>query len=70
MRTLVLAFFIATVNCHAAEVPSVAKPGEGALLSAGLIYPLEGRATPQCHASTIVQTTKGGPCRRMVCRHA
>ena len=70
MRTLVLAFFIAMVNCHAAEVPSVAKPGEGALLSAGLIYPLEGRATPQCHASTIVQTTKGGPCRRMVCRHA
>jgi predicted neuraminidase len=60
MRTLVLAFFIATVNCHAAEVPSVAKPGEGALLSAGLIYPLEGRATPQCHASTIVQTTQGG----------
>lgn len=25
----------------------------------GLIYPLEGRATPQCYASTIVQTTKG-----------
>lgn len=29
-------------------------------VSGELIYPLEGRQTPQCHASTIVQTTNGG----------
>jgi predicted neuraminidase len=49
-----------SIQVPAAELPPLAKPGQGALLSAGLIYPLEGRATPQCHASTIVQTTKGG----------
>jgi len=60
-------FFIAlgagcasSIQVPAAELPPLAKPGQGALLSAGLIYPLEGRATPQCHASTIAQTTKGG----------
>ena len=59
MKSLVIALLVVTVNCRAAELPPLAKPGEGALLSAGLIYPVEGRATPQCHASTIVQTTKG-----------
>lgn len=29
---------------------------EGACLSSELIYPLDGRPTPQCHASTIVET--------------
>ena len=60
-------FFIAlgagcasSIQVPAAELPPLAKPGQGALLSAGLIYPLEGRLTPQCHASTIAQTTKGG----------
>jgi predicted neuraminidase len=59
MKSLVIALLVVTVNGRAAELPPLAKPGEGALLSAGLIYPVKGRATPQCHASTIVQTTKG-----------
>ena len=43
----------------AAELPPLAQVGEGGLVSAELIYELEGRATPQCHASTIVETPPG-----------
>ena len=56
MKYIVASFMLA-LAVVASELPPVAKPGQGALLSAGLIYPLEGRLTPQCHASTIVQTT-------------
>ncbi len=41
------------------EVPPVAKPGEGAYLSGGLIYSLDDKPTPQCHASTIAETKSG-----------
>ena len=41
------------------RLPPVAKPGNGALLSAGLIYDLDNAPTPQCHASTIVETGSG-----------
>ncbi len=43
----------------AAELPPLAVPGKGALLSAELIYSLEDRPTPQCHASTIAETSTG-----------
>ena len=43
----------------AAELPPLAKPGQGALLSANLIYSLGNRPTPQCHASTIAETPTG-----------
>ena len=43
----------------AADLPPLAKVGEGGLVSAELIYELEGRATPECHASTIVETPQG-----------
>lgn len=48
-------------NSADAEVrlPEKSKPGSGAVVSAELIYKLEGRQTPQCHASTIVETPKG-----------
>jgi len=42
-----------------ANEPPQASAGEGACLSAQLIYALEGRPTPQCHASTIVETPSG-----------
>ena len=42
-----------------ANEPPQATAGEGACLSAQLIYALEGRPTPQCHASTIVETPSG-----------
>lgn len=40
-------------------LPKVAAAGEGAILAAEFIYALEGRQTPECHASTIVETTSG-----------
>ena len=40
-------------------LPPMAQPGEGALVSAELIYPLDNKPTPQCHASTIVETPSG-----------
>ena len=43
----------------AAELPPLAVPGQGALVSADLIYSLENRPTPQCHASTIAETPNG-----------
>ncbi len=36
-----------------------AKVGEHGILSAEFIYPLEGRQTPECHASSIVETSRG-----------
>lgn len=41
------------------DLPPVAKPGVGGYVSGELIYKLEGRPTPQCHASTIVETPSG-----------
>ncbi|HID76927.1 MAG TPA: sialidase [Planctomycetaceae bacterium] len=40
-------------------MPPLAIPGQGAYVEGALIYPLDDRPTPQCHASTIVQTPSG-----------
>ena len=40
-------------------LPPLAEPGEGAYVSGKLIYPLDKKPTPQCHASTIVETPTG-----------
>lgn len=37
----------------------VTKPGENGYVSGQLIYALQGRQTPECHASTIVETADG-----------
>ena len=37
----------------------VTKVGENGLLSAELVYPVDDKPTPQCHASTIVETPSG-----------
>lgn len=39
--------------------PPMAQPGEGACVSAELIYSLDDRPTPECHASTIAETPSG-----------
>ena len=41
------------------HLPPLAKPGEGAYLSGELLYPLNHKPTPACHASTIVETPSG-----------
>tara|TARA_R110002167_G_scaffold73727_1_gene206470 strand:- start:3201 stop:4361 length:1161 start_codon:yes stop_codon:yes gene_type:complete len=37
----------------------LAQPGQGAYISGELIYPLVNKPTPECHASTIVETPTG-----------
>lgn len=41
------------------EMPNVAKPGENGYIKGELIYSLDNRPTPECHASTIVETRSG-----------
>lgn len=41
------------------EFPPVAGPGTPGFVSGELIYSLENKPTPQCHASTIVETPSG-----------
>ncbi len=62
MKFLSLSAALLPFSAIAADGPAFpppAKSGEGALLSSGLIYPLDGRQTPQCHASTITETPTG-----------
>jgi len=40
-------------------LPPVLHPGEGAFISGELIYPLNDKPTPQCHSSSIVETSSG-----------
>lgn len=56
---IIYTLLCAAALIHAAELPPKAQRGQGALLSSGFIYPLENRPTPQCHASTIVETKTG-----------
>jgi predicted neuraminidase len=45
---------------QATTVPSqIASPGSGGYVQGELIYPLDDKPTPQCHASTIEQTPHG-----------
>ena len=41
------------------EIPNVAQPGENGYVSGELIYPLEDKPTPQCHASTLAELPDG-----------
>lgn len=41
------------------HLPALADSAAEAYVYGGLIYPLDNRPTPQCHASTIVETPKG-----------
>ncbi|MGB6044115.1 MAG: sialidase family protein [Pirellulales bacterium] len=51
---------LAGMVCAAGELPPSAQPGVGGCVSAELIFPLDDKPTPQCHASTIAQTKDGG----------
>ena len=51
--------FCLSIDLHAADIPSVAIPGEGALVSDELIFDVESKPTKECHASTIVETPTG-----------
>ncbi|MEJ7589769.1 MAG: exo-alpha-sialidase [Ferruginibacter sp.] len=40
-------------------LPELAKPGQGGYVKGELIFPLNNKPTPQCHASTIAETPSG-----------
>ena len=40
-------------------IPALMKTGENGVISQELIYPLDNKPTPQCHASTIEETSTG-----------
>lgn len=64
MIRFVLSVFGLLAGCHTVlsqtidDVP-MAEPGSGICVSAKLIYDLDDRPTPQCHASTIAETNDG-----------
>lgn len=41
------------------NIPALSQPGEGAYISGELLYPLDDKPTPECHASTIAETEHG-----------
>ncbi len=41
------------------KIPPLAKPGDNGYLKSELIYSLDNKPTPQCHASTIAETSSG-----------
>ena len=62
LQLVLVPFFIAvmTASLLADELPENATtPGTKGYVSGQLIYALEGRPTPECHASTIVETNDG-----------
>lgn len=65
MRWIVLSAVLSALcmapvfGAEAVVIPEVSQPGQGAVIRAELVFPLENRPTPQCHASTIVQTSSG-----------
>ncbi|MDA1015607.1 MAG: exo-alpha-sialidase [Planctomycetota bacterium] len=62
LNCLVLAIVAGRVfgETGAPEPPrEIAKPGVGGYVSSELIYAVEGRPTPQCHASTLAETERG-----------
>jgi predicted neuraminidase len=55
---VLMGLMVVTSGAHA-DLPPLARPGQGGYLSGELIYALEGRPTPECHASTIAETPDG-----------
>ena len=52
-------FFCSSESKNEMKLPDLAHPGDGAYLSGELIYPLDNKPTPQCHASTIEEISDG-----------
>ena len=52
-------YFTGCAQQSHSNLPDPAVPGEGAYIKGELIYPLTNRPTPECHASTLVETPSG-----------
>ena len=61
--TIFVIFFTCySMNCPAldqTELPPLSTPGNGPVLSAEQIFPIAGKPTQECHASTIAETPAG-----------
>jgi predicted neuraminidase len=58
----ILLLFTIGNPCFAQEkigIPELAESGRGTLLTSELIYPLDNKPTPECHASTLVEVRDG-----------
>ena len=51
--------FTISAQQDGSTLPELAKPGDQGYLKGELIYSLEGRPSPECHASTLVETSSG-----------
>lgn len=66
-RILIMsAFTVVFVGCTVSaqeeggtEMPPLAKSGQNGYISGELIYPLDNKPTPECHASTIAESKSG-----------
>ena len=56
---LLCALTAASLSAAEFNIPDVAQPGENGYVSGELIYPLNNKPTPQCHASTLAQLPEG-----------
>lgn len=50
---------LAPAQTNTFMIPDLSTPGQPGYLKAELIYPLDGKPTPQCHASTIAELLDG-----------
>ena len=58
-RWIILSAFVLAVGCGAVAGAADKTTPAQAVVQAELVYPLEGRPTPSCHASTIVEAKNG-----------
>jgi len=61
LSILILYLFLGTVfsQVDQSNLPAIAVAGKGAFLKAEQIFPIVGKQTQECHASTIVETDAG-----------
>src|SRR5689334_13471637 len=56
---LLILFCVVDARPQTYNIPSVAKAGDPGFISSELIYSLDAKPTPQCHASTLVELPSG-----------
>jgi len=64
MKLIITVFMCLTVTGILAQnsantIPAPAQPGDKGYLKGELIYPLDDKPTPECHASTLVELSEG-----------
>lgn len=55
----ILSLAVSSMATAADQLPPLAKPGDDGYLKNEMIYPLDDKPTPQCHASTLAELPSG-----------